>query len=78
MTSMCNRCHREGDLVCQTVRPKPQNSRFPSDPKGPWVFRYYLCRWHRAAGNRTRMAGLRRIKIINYIDDAILLRRAAR
>ena len=74
----CEKCNRDGDLVCQTVHPPPRNSdpsRYPGDLTGPWVFRYYLCRWHRAALNRTRMDRQSKTTVIEYVDDATLLRK---
>ena len=72
----CELCGRDGRLVCQSVEPAPANSdpsRYPGDPTGPWVFRYYLCRWHRSAANRTRTKGQRKMTVIEYVDDAVLL-----
>ncbi len=72
----CALCPREGQLVCQTVEPPPANSdpaRFPGDPTGPWVFRYYLCRWHRGARNRTRLDRQRKAAVVEYVDDATLI-----
>lgn len=76
----CNLCARDGELVCQAVETKPVNSnpaKYHSDPAGPWVFRYYLCRWHRAAWNRTRMDCQRKVTVLEYVDDATLLANAA-
>jgi|GEM_PF-3491937 len=72
----CELCNRAGQLVCQTVEPKPANSKldkYPQDPRGPWVFRYWLCRWHRAAWNRTRMDSQRKMTVLEYVDDATML-----
>ena len=39
----------------------------------PWVFRYYLCRWHRAAWNRTRLEGQKKMTVLEYRPDSELL-----
>jgi hypothetical protein len=72
----CVICKREGQLVCQSVEPMPRDSdpsRYPGDATGPWVFRGYLCRWHRGAWNRTRMDCQHKMTVIEYVDDATLL-----
>jgi hypothetical protein len=72
----CAHCDRDGQLVCQSVQPKPAYSnpaKYPFDPAGPWVFRMYLCRWHRAAWNRNRMDCQRKMTVLEYADDATLL-----
>lgn len=65
----CDMCNRPGQLVCQSVHPGAD---------GPWVFRYYLCRWHRAGWNRTRLENQRKIVVREYVDDATLLGGAQR
>ena len=46
----CEKCDRPGKLICQTPMPAQPLHGIPN----PWVFRYYLCRWHLAADNRWR------------------------
>ncbi|NCC62989.1 MAG: hypothetical protein EOM12_19225 [Verrucomicrobiae bacterium] len=70
----CEKCNREGQLVCQSVQPPLEMKR--GEAPVPWVFRYYLCRWHRAAENRSRTNGQRKMNVLEYIDDATLLANA--
>jgi hypothetical protein len=65
----CVFCDRPGTLVCQSVQPAPAN-----DPTlGPWVFRYYMCRWHTGAWNRKRLDCQRRMVPLEFVPDAVLL-----
>ena len=60
----CDECERPGQLVCQAVE--------NSGPHRPWVFRYYLCRWHRAASRD--LDGKRPgSPVIPYVPDSELL-----
>lgn len=68
----CNECSRSGQLVCQSAEPGSKQGH-PSMHYGPWVFRHYLCRWHRAAWNRRRFHGQKRMDVVEYIPDATLL-----
>jgi len=70
----CEKCNREGQLVSQTVQPPLEMKR--GEAPVPWVFRYYLCRWHRAGWNRTRMDGQRKLTVLDYVDDETLLANA--
>ena len=67
----CELCSRDGQLVCQSVKHNPTN------PASPWVFRYYLCRWHRAAWNRQRIDCQRKMTVLEYVDDKTLLANSA-
>lgn len=71
--TICEKCERRGELVCQDPNPGknygPESLQYP-----PFVFRYYLCRWHRAAWNRHRMRGQKKMKVLAPISDAVLLK----
>lgn len=69
---LCGCCNRKGDLICQTVQP-PARNVFGEIEEGKWIFRYYLCRWHRAARNRFLPFDKRK-KVIKHIEDSILLK----
>jgi ribosomal protein S14 len=60
----CDLCGRPGQLVCQTVE--------NSGPRRPWVWRYYLCRWHRAAYRDLDGKRVGR-PVIPYVPDSELL-----
>ncbi len=64
----CALCYRPGQLVTQAVQP-PNALGI-----GPWVFRYYLCPWHRGAENRRRCEGQKKTVVIEYVDDETLLK----
>lgn len=64
-------CARQGDLVMQTVEPPLEMKR--CEKPMPWVFRYYLCRWHRAAYNRNRLRHCKKAEVVDYVPDEILL-----
>ncbi len=56
--------------MTQAVMPPPPNA-----PEiGRWVFRYYLCPWHRAANNRYRDAWQQKTVVLEYVDDETLLK----
>ena len=64
----CAYCSREGDLVMQDAMP-------PNPREGIehyWVFRFYLCRYHRAAENRRRRPGTK-VHVLEYYDDDAVL-----
>lgn len=63
----CDMCTREGQLVQQFVTGPHKLAGINEH----WVFRYYLCRWHRSSENRGRKNKLRPI---DYIEDSILLK----
>jgi hypothetical protein len=60
----CDLCGKPGQLVFQSVE--------NSGPHRPWVFRYYLCRWHRAAYTTLDGSRVRR-PVITYVPDSELL-----
>jgi hypothetical protein len=60
----CDLCGKPGQLVCQTVE--------DIGPMRPWVFRHYLCRWHRAAYRDLDGKRVGR-KVIPYVPDSELL-----
>lgn len=64
-------CERDGDLVIQEVQPPLEMER--GQPPRPWVFRFYLCRHHRAAWNRQRLPHCNKLEVIDYIPDSELL-----
>ncbi len=64
----CEKCNREGQLVAQEAQPGSMGRAI-----GGWVFRYYLCRWHRAAWNRTRFEWQVRMIVLDYRPDSELL-----
>jgi hypothetical protein len=61
----CEKCNRPGQLVQQFGNPAHPSMGIPA----PWVFRYYLCRWHRAAWNRNKMPSQCKMKVIQYKPD---------
>lgn len=65
----CGQCSRPGDLVCQFAQPATPHSGI----NAPWVFRYYLCRWHRAAWNRTRLPNQKKMTVQQLQPDAAVL-----
>ena len=60
----CDLCGKPGQLVFQSVE--------DSGPMRPWVWRYYLCRWHRAAYTTLDGSRVRR-PVISYVPDSELL-----
>ena len=60
----CEKCTKPGQLVYQTVE--------DSGPHRPWVFRYYMCRWHRAAYRDLDGKRVGR-KVISHVPDSELL-----
>jgi hypothetical protein len=68
----CEKCNREGQLVDQAAQPGSKHGP-PSMHYAPWVFRYYLCRWDRAAWNRTRLDGQKKMTVLEYRPDSELL-----
>lgn len=72
----CEKCDRPGQLVQQFGNPAHPSMGIPA----PWVFRYYLCRHHRAAENRKikghkKRYGYRkkRTVVIKYLPDSEVL-----
>ena len=47
--------------------------RLAATGPNPWVFRYWLCRWHRAAWNRNRLANRKRVAVIDFVPDDELI-----
>ena len=71
-----NCCRRPGQLVYQSVQPEPRNcdpEKYANDRRGPWVFRYYLCRWCRGAWNRHRLPTERKMTVVEYRPDEEVL-----
>ena len=65
---LCENCgKRPGQLVCQDAIPGQKQAYCV-----PWVFRHYLCRWCRAAWNRTHR---RRLTVLDHRPDAEVLAR---
>lgn len=64
----CEFCSREGDLVMQDAMPPQPREGIES----PWVFRVWLCRYHRAAENRRRPKGTK-LCVLEYYDDGAVL-----
>jgi hypothetical protein len=64
-------CSRPGDLVIQDVMEPLEFER--GKPARPWVFRHYLCQHHRGAWNRTRLDHCKKLTVVEYVDDEILL-----
>ena len=68
----CEKCDRPGQLVCQDAMPArrdgPESLHFNA-----WVFRYYLCRWHRSAWNRSRMPSQGRMVVLQHKPDSEVL-----
>jgi len=60
----CDLCTKPGQLVFQAVE--------NSGPPRPWVFRYHLCRWHRAASRNLDGKRVGR-PVISYVPDSELL-----
>lgn len=67
----CEHCSRDGQLVVQDVL------RLAATGPNPWVFRYWLCRWHRASWNRRRMAEQKKLSIVEFVPDEELLKAGA-
>jgi hypothetical protein len=38
-----------------------------------WVFRFWLCPWHRGAWNRNCLPGQKKLKVLKFIPDKELL-----
>jgi hypothetical protein len=65
----CQYCNRRGDLVSQFVC--PANGIITE----AFVFRYYLCRYHRATENRkVKKYGWKRFIVIDFVPDEELLK----
>ena len=78
----CNNCWRPGLLVSQHVTPRQYDERTKTYVDKPWVFRFYLCRWHIAAENRRKRKyphlykGHPKTKSQHYVPDDVLLANA--
>ena len=65
-------CSRPGDLVCQDAMPARKYGP-PGMQYDAWVFRYYLCRWHRAAWNKKKMPTQKKMTVLAHKPDAEVL-----
>lgn len=66
---MCDKCNRPGDIVTQVVCGPNKHCGIDE----PFVFRYRLCRWHRAGWNRTLLPGQKKMVVVDYVPDRELL-----
>ena len=64
----CDECGREGKLTHQFVM---ESKKFGITP---FVMRYYLCQWHRAAHARASWMRGKKLAILTYISDEELLK----
>ena len=62
----CEYCDRTGQLVTQSVIQAQPILKIEK----AWVFRVYMCRWHRSLQSR-QLARL--YTVIPFVDDSILL-----
>lgn len=70
MRGNCDKCNRSGDIVAQFVI--GPNKHIGIDEE--FVFRYRLCRWHRAGWNRrAKLLGQQKMVALDYIEDSQLL-----
>ncbi|OIF35683.1 hypothetical protein A7N09_18485 [Acinetobacter baumannii] len=60
----CEICGRDGKLVRQEL--VPYNPILEIEP---WVFRYYMCQWHRAVETKYG----RSFKPMEFISDEVIL-----
>jgi hypothetical protein len=63
----CDKCNKDGELVAQFRCGANKRVGIME----PWVFRYYLCRWHRAGENRKNKEKV--LVPIEFIPDEKIL-----
>lgn len=75
-SAFCERCARTGILVCQYVIPNEWSESDKAFRFAPWVFRYYLCRYHMAAENRPKswrkVGGKKRVRLLWKPDAEVI------
>lgn len=62
----CEHCSRTGQLVDQFVAQAQPTLNIEK----AWVFRVYMCQWHRSAHNRN---STKPFKVTPFVDDSTLL-----
>lgn len=70
--SYCNNCNREGQLVMQEAMPPGPHAGI----NRPWVFRYYLCQWHRSSeyrANKRANPNAKKLRVIEWRPDEEVL-----
>ncbi|MCP0917807.1 hypothetical protein MUB04_14825 [Acinetobacter indicus] len=62
----CEYCARNGQLVTQSVMQAQPHLEI----ERPWVFRVYMCRWHRSVESR-KLA--KHLVVVPFVEDSTLL-----